>query len=606
MSTFDDTALREDGWVVTNDAESRIPTYVTPGGNPGGFIETTDAVLGYVMWFKAPRKFLGDQSAAYGSLLTFDLKQTGPRPDYDPRKIVKLKGGGIELYYDAAYNPGSNWTSYQVALVPSQDPSKGWMKAPAVPATEADLRTVLGSLSALKIRGEFRGGPDTEGLDNVVLGTDEVRVHTYVAGAQSAAKTAVNAAGQSVVVWHSQCQDGSGLGLYAQRYDGTGNSASPEFRVNTVTAGDQYDMSVAMAPDGSFVVAWCGNGPGDSAGVFARRFDSNGNPRDASEFRVNENSTGSQGDPSVGIDAEGNFVVAWQSLDGDGTGWNVYAQKFRTNAARWGLETRVNTTAVGHQLQAQAAMDESGNYVVAWLNLPATGEPKDVYARLFASNTAARGPEFRVSPKAGVETVDNQYPSLSMASDGRFVVVWNTLGNGWEAMAQRYDAAGNPLGQPFYVADGPGDQYVPTSSMNSTGAFAVTWQDNRGGNLDVYARQYGADGQALGAAFPVNVTTAGTQAYPSPALDGAGRLVVVWSGNGPGDADGVFARRFVATGNQATGGGSGTFAPSRAASIPIAPQAWLGTASATDAVLEQQADHSGLMPSKRRLASPLV
>ena len=44
----------------------------------------------------------------------------------------------------------------------------------------------------------------------------------------------------------SSGQDGSGSGIYAQRYDAQGVPQGGEFRVNSTTSGDQRYSSVAM------------------------------------------------------------------------------------------------------------------------------------------------------------------------------------------------------------------------------------------------------------------------------------------------------------------------------------------------------------------------
>jgi hypothetical protein len=61
-----------------------------------------------------------------------------------------------------------------------------------------------------------------------------------------------------------------------------------EFVVNTTSGGDQFASSLAVDGQGDFVVAWNGNGPGDTDGVFAQRYtvegtDGNGGVGDALE-----------------------------------------------------------------------------------------------------------------------------------------------------------------------------------------------------------------------------------------------------------------------------------------------------------------------------------
>ena len=50
----------------------------------------------------------------------------------------------------------------------------------------------------------------------------EFHVNTYTTDDQYASSVAADAAGNFVVVWQSFGQDGSGLGVFGQRYDATG------------------------------------------------------------------------------------------------------------------------------------------------------------------------------------------------------------------------------------------------------------------------------------------------------------------------------------------------------------------------------------------------
>ena len=82
------------------------------------------------------------------------------------------------------------------------------------------------------------------------------------------------------------------------------------------------------------------------------------------------------------------------------------------------------------------------------------------------------------------------------------------------------------------------------------GRFVVAWVSDGqdGGGKGVYARLYDASGAPQTGAILVNTTTSNNQEQPAVAMDGAGNFVVVWSGNGVGDGDGVFVQRFNATG----------------------------------------------------------
>lgn len=119
QSTFD---TDDEGWTAIGDPISPIPEYFPAGGNPGGYITVTDAVTGIPWFWQAPPKFLGDISAVYGQLLTFDLKQSATDSQFAYNQDVILSGDGITRFFDTPYNPDMTWTSYAVPL----NETAGW------------------------------------------------------------------------------------------------------------------------------------------------------------------------------------------------------------------------------------------------------------------------------------------------------------------------------------------------------------------------------------------------------------------------------------------------------------------------------------------------
>ena len=87
---------------------------------------------------------------------------------------------------------------------------------------------------------------------------DEFQVNSYSTAGQVTPAVAMDNAGRFVVVWASLGQDGSGYGIFGQRYASDGTPLGGEFRVNTYTPGSQVHPSVDMTPEGHFVVALFG------------------------------------------------------------------------------------------------------------------------------------------------------------------------------------------------------------------------------------------------------------------------------------------------------------------------------------------------------------
>ena len=142
--------------------------------------------------------------------------------------------------------------------------------------------------------------------------------------------------------------------------------------------------------------------------------------------------------------------------------------------------------------------------------------------------------------------------SLTIADTyGDFVIVWNGAGpdDGSGVWAQRYSADGKRQAGQFRVNSFPNNylQGAAFVAMDSNNNFLVVWQSKGedGDGQGVYGQHFDAVGNAVGSEFSINSVTAGDQKNPSVAMDSAGDFVVCWTGNGPGDSDGVFARQFV-------------------------------------------------------------
>jgi len=114
----------------------------------------------------------------------------------------------------------------------------------------------------------------------------EFRVNTFTTGNQYAEAVAADASGNFVVVWDSDQQDGWGRGVFGQRYDSAGLPTGPEFRVNTFTTTDQAQPAVAADISGLFVVVWTGDTQdGSGFGIFGQRY-STIVPVELMQFRI--------------------------------------------------------------------------------------------------------------------------------------------------------------------------------------------------------------------------------------------------------------------------------------------------------------------------------
>jgi hypothetical protein len=315
---------------------------------------------------------------------------------------------------------------------------------------------------------------------------------------------AIDASGDFMVAWQSWLQDGSSDGVYAQRYDESGLKVGGEFRVNTTTDRQQRQASVAMDASGDVVVAWYSyRQDGAGYGVYAQRYNEIGVPQ-GGEFRVNTYTLGHQGTPAVAMDPFGNFVVAWQSHTQDGNGYGIYAQRFNAAGAPQGGEFRANTFTTKDQESAAVAMDADGDFVIAWQSEDQDGSYWGAYAQRFNAAGLPLGGELQVNTFTSSR---QRYASVGMSANDEFVVVWESTFQDAQyegVYAQSYGL--HPTSTVATLSDNPDP--VTTGNSITLVASGVNSEDTTVSSMGFYRESNGEPGLQVGTEGDTFVGTA--------------------------------------------------------------------------------------------------
>ncbi len=153
----------------------------------------------------------------------------------------------------------------------------------------------------------------------------------------------------------------------------------------------------------------------------------------------------------------------------------------------------MDTSTGYYHTQPDVSVHPSG-FVVAWTQYPAgDGANFDVFARRLASDGAPETVPFRVNTYT---TSFQGKPRVAADATGAFVVTWQSFQEGThDVFAQRFGAAGSPLGDEFrvnsYTTDFQGNYSVGAWSKG----FVVTWPSPDGSSTGTFARQF-CDGLA--------------------------------------------------------------------------------------------------------------
>jgi Ca2+-binding RTX toxin-like protein len=373
-------------------------------------------------------------------------------------------------------------------------------------------------------------------MSSFTIDTDSI-VNTTTTGAQQDPAVTGLSDGGWVVTWAANAQDGNSYGIVQQRYNADGTANGSETVVNTYTSSYQYYPSASGLSDGGWVVTWMSyQQDGSGYGIYQQRYDADGTAN-GGETHVGTTTSSEQTYPDVTALSDGGWLVSWSSYNVSGGGYGVRQQRYDANGATVGSETTVNTTTTTQSYETRLSVTnlDDGGWVVTWQN---GGDYDDwdnnsnnnVYQQRYDANGNTVGSEVVVAQLSNSYMMGGTYPPGIVAlDDGGWVVSWSGYNSGALQM-QRYDVNGNAVGSAVSVSGT--STYYTQSCMVATadGGWAVIWHEYNSANstYDIFMRLYDTDGNAVGDPTMVNSTTASHQYLPQVAELEDGSFVVTW------------------------------------------------------------------------------
>src|SRR6202035_291710 len=314
------------------------------------------------------------------------------------------------------------------------------------------------------------------------------------------------------------------------------SKVGPELQLNSFFTGNQLHPSVAMGGDGSFTSVWQDDGAvaDRSPGLYGRHVDAAGHP--GAEFRVDSGVIQFGLGGRVAADRTGNFVVVWSGHGNpDGLAAVILARRYHRLGASLGDEFQVNTSQHPVHSSPEVAMDPAGGFFVVW-SATDTTDRGQILARRFDSTGAPVSGEVAVTP--AIELVG----AARLAADpvAGFLVAWEeapgSIPNANYAI-RRFDVQGNPLAPPFPqpATDhffGFGRQPNALPIFQADGAFSLLWTVDALGQL---AQRFDAAGAPVGAPITILSPAPSFPQPPAAAPGPDGTSLLVWSDFGTND-----------------------------------------------------------------------
>ena len=313
--------------------------------------------------------------------------------------------------------------------------------------------------------------------------------------------------------------------------------------------GNQTRLTMVPDGEGGAIVTWVDYRSGTDCDIYAQKVSSDGTVLWAADGVALCTATGNQLYPTIVSDGAGGAIVTWHDYRSD-TNYDIYAQKISSaGTVQWTADGVALCTATSHQQFPTIAQDDAGGAIDTWFD--SRSGNWDIYAQKISSTGTVQWTANGVA--LCTATGEQDIPTIASDGAGGAIVAWYDYRSGEAAdiYAQKISSAGTVQ----WTADGvalcsaTGEQLFPTIVSDDAGGAIVTWNDQRSGDYDIYARKISSTGTAQWTADGVALCTAtNNQNYPIITSDGAGGAIVTWYDYRSGANFDVYAQRISATG----------------------------------------------------------
>lgn len=404
-----------------------------------------------------------------------------------------------------------------------------------------NLFAIGGSISSLDSNPsteEFSFGFTTNNSTNIqqlrltvsrLVGQSIFQISQSTSGSKVSPVAALDYDGDFIVVWHNQGTDK----LEGRRYGANGNAAGNEFEI----AARPGSHDVGMDADGDFVVVW--RDSFQNLKIYAQRYNASSTPQ-GNPIEVIADDPFSTPDLSfenvaVAMDGLGNFVVAWkyciQQTGPDQGG--IQVQRYgRSGNPIGSLIDVVTDSNCFTSSTPDLAMDESGNFVVAW-ETNTVGD-RSIYTRRYDKDGTALEQAQLICDGKIIQVGQDLHeiicdaPAIAVAANGSGYIVAYEKDS--DIYARRYFGS---LSSEFLVVStlNSNEWTNPTVAMDYDGDFVISWQITPSGasfGQGVYLRRYDNQGAPKAGAQTVETSSGLVVDSPTVAIDSGGNFVIAW------------------------------------------------------------------------------
>ncbi len=321
-------------------------------------------------------------------------------------------------------------------------------------------------------------------------------------GSSYAPSLAIDASGAPIVAWADNSQ--GEYDIYVRRWDGAAwvemGSGSASGGGISSNSGSSRFPSLAVAPDGTPLVAWTDQSHGDSE-IYGLIWNGAAwvelGSHSASAGGISDNAGGSYA-PALAISQGGIPIISW--ADNSGGGSEIYVRSW--DGVAWvemgeGSASGAGISANdGWSTQPSLAFGDDGMPMIAWSD-DSSGDAAEIFVRRWDGEIWVE--MGRSSASGGGVSANDGYsggPSLSAGRGGMTTLFWSDdSGGDWQIYGRRWDGKdwlemGKDSATGGGISSNGGSSWSAAAAIGNDGMPNVAWADLTSGTWNIYVRHW--------------------------------------------------------------------------------------------------------------------
>ena len=306
---------------------------------------------------------------------------------------------------------------------------------------------------------------------------------------QSNTSVASDGQGNALIIW---TDDRNGISEIYGQVMKDGIPKDPNFKIAEVGLSGGAKPIVQMNDAGHFVVIW--KAPDNDQITLITG--------DISPFSMNELKTAYTSDnfftdPAVAMAPDGSFVIAWREINADWTEHTIFAKSFDASGERVTDQWQVNkNTHINWSYEPQVSIETGGNIAITWMERYSHSGNKQILLRCF--NPGGQPLCQALSVNDTLQTQPQFSQDMAILSTGaNHLVFWRDA----YLYGQEFTTNGDRVGAKTQIGTATPSSFQFTELPNSQ--YALAWIENSI-HLQIYGDTFTPQGDAIPVDFNVS------------------------------------------------------------------------------------------------------